>query len=656
MYAASVADPATFWARMARDNITWFRDFTSTSTMGGDLTTGDVRWFADGQLNVCYNCVDRHVAGGRGDEVAIIWEADEPGRAKRYTYAQVLAAVCRIANVLTYWGVKRGDTVAVYMPMIPDLAFAMLACARIGAVHSVVFGGFASHELAVRIDDAKPRVILAGSAGFEGASKVVPYGPLLAKALEAARHRVDAVFMYQRPGAAAPLVAGRDLDWEAEAAAARDGGAREGRAVEWVDANHPQYIIYTSGSTGAPKGVVRDTGGHAVALRYSMGAVFDCWDGDVWWAASDPAWVVGASYMCYAPLLRGCATVMFEGKPVGTPDADAYWRVVRDHGVKAMFTAPTAIRAIKREDPDAHFLRTRGVGALATLFLAGERSDPDTVRWAQAATRVPVIDHYWQTGFGWLVLANCRGLGLFPTRPGSAGSWCPPPCPPTAAAPPPSSSRRTWTSVTRRRRTTALRAAGTPCASVARAPGWVAAVGGSVAAPLPPVARNASAWVVAPGGATQLVSRRCAAGCQRMPVPAAARPPYLLAPDLLRRPRHHLRRATRWRRLWLLTPRVPPPSPSRTGTSTRRRLHRSRCLTGRAAGDTTAAAVAAHHLPCLPPRPPCWRALPCCCLHTLANQHLSRFMCHARWRYHLPTAPWRRAIAATAVVIKSSLW
>jgi propionyl-CoA synthetase len=372
------------------------------------------RWFADGVLNTCFNAVDRHVLAGRGDQAALVYDSAVASCVRTYTYAQMQAGVARIAGMIRNQGVGSGDRVVLYMPMIPEAVFAMLACARLGAVHSVVFGGFAAPELAKRIEDAKPVLTIAASCGIEPA-RVVPYKPLLDAALELAAHRVPRCLVLQRPQLRASLVNGRDRDWAAELNVAEP--------VECVPvaATDPLYILYTSGTTGVPKGVVRDNGGHAVALTWSLTNVFGMKPGEVFWAASDIGWVVGHSYIVYAPLFLGCTTVLYEGKPIGTPDAGAFWRVARDHGVDVLFTAPTAIRAIKREDPQGEHIVRHGTGKLRALFLAGERADPPTLQWAEEYVRVPVIDNWWQTELGWPALATCLGLGERATRPGSAG-------------------------------------------------------------------------------------------------------------------------------------------------------------------------------------------------------------------------------------------
>lgn len=376
------------------------------------------RWFPDGVLNTCHNALDRHVAAGRGDQPALIWDSAMTGQVASFTYTQLLVRVAKVAGALAARGVKKGDRVLIYMPMVPEAVIAMLACARLGAIHSVVFGGFAAAELASRIADAKPRAILSASCGLEP-GRVVAYKPLLDAAIGLSPHAPEFCLILQRPEREAELTEGRDEDWaEAEA---------RGEPIPCVpvSALDPLYILYTSGTTGRPKGVVRDNGGHAVALANSMGMLYGVGVGDVFWAASDVGWVVGHSYIVYGPLLAGCTTIVYEGKPVGTPDAGAFWRVCSQHGVKALFTAPTAIRAIKREDPEGRLLGAYDLARFEALYLAGERCDPDTVVWAEKLLNRPVIDHWWQTETGWAITGNFRGLGLFPTRPGSGGKPSP---------------------------------------------------------------------------------------------------------------------------------------------------------------------------------------------------------------------------------------
>jgi propionyl-CoA synthetase len=407
-YRRSLSDPEGFWGEAARQ-IDWHR---APATILDASSPPFYRWFSDGVMNTCFNALDRHVACGRGDQAALIYDSPVTGVTRQYSYAELLDEVATFAGVLACLGVERGDRVVIYMPMIPQAAVAMLACARIGAVHSVVFGGFAAHELAVRIDDAQPTVVVSASCGIE-VSRVIEYKPILDRALELATHQPAHCVILQRPQARAAMTAGRDVDWDHAMTIASPAECLP------VAATDPLYILYTSGTTARPKGVVRDNGGHAVALRWSMDAIYDTRPGEVFWAASDVGWVVGHSYIVYAPLLAGCTTVLYEGKPVGTPDAGAFWRVIADHKVKALFTAPTAFRAIKKEDPGGVLARRYDLSSLKYLFLAGERLDPETYRWASDLLGIPVVDHWWQTETGWPIAANLRGLEPMPTKPGS---------------------------------------------------------------------------------------------------------------------------------------------------------------------------------------------------------------------------------------------
>ena len=408
VYGRSLSDPEAFWGEAAKA-ITWDREPTVVLDASNPPF---YRWFPDGVLNTCFNAVDRHVAGGRADQVALIYDSPVTNTVRRYTYRELLDEVSRLAGALAGLGVEKGDRVIIYMPMIPEAVFAMLACARLGAIHSVVFGGFAANELATRIDDATPKVVLSASCGIEP-GRVVEYKPLLDGAIDLAEHQVERTVVLQRPQAEAAMVAGRDLDWESLLASAEPADCTP------VAATDPLYILYTSGTTGEPKGVVRDNGGHAVALTWSMRNLYDVAPGEVYWAASDVGWVVGHSYIVYAPLLYGCTTVLYEGKPVGTPDPGAFWRVIQDHDVRVMFTAPTAFRAIKRDDPDAAYLESYDLGNFRALFLAGERCDPDTLHWAEQTLEVPVIDHWWQTETGWPMACNPMGIEPLPIKPGS---------------------------------------------------------------------------------------------------------------------------------------------------------------------------------------------------------------------------------------------
>jgi propionyl-CoA synthetase len=400
-------DPQGFWAEAAEE-VSWVSRWNRVLD---DSNPPFYRWFAGARVNTCYNAVDRHVETGRGSQPALIYDSPVTGTTATLTYADLQEQTARLAGVLRKLGVRTGDRVLIYMPMIPEAAVAMLACARIGAVHSVVFGGFAARELATRIDDAKPRAVLTASCGIEIA-RIVEYKPLLDEAIALSTHKPAATVLLQRPQHAAALGAG-DHDWQEAMAAAEPADCVP------VQATDPLYILYTSGTTGVPKGVVRDNGGHLVALDWSMKNVYGVAPGEVYWAASDIGWVVGHSYIVYAPLIHGCTTVLYEGKPVGTPNAGAFWRVIAEHGVSVLFTAPTAFRAIKREDPQGDLIRKHDLNSLRTLFLAGERADPDTVRWAEQKLGVPVIDHWWQTETGWPIAANCVGLGALPVKHGS---------------------------------------------------------------------------------------------------------------------------------------------------------------------------------------------------------------------------------------------
>jgi propionyl-CoA synthetase len=407
----SIKDPNGFWGDAA-EAIHWYKRWDKVLD---DSNPPFYRWFVGGELNTCYNALDRHVEGGRADQAAMIYDSPVTDTIKTYTYRQLRDEVALFAGALADRGVVKGDRVLIYMPMIPEAVIAMLACARIGAIHSVVFGGFASNELATRINDAKPKLIVSASCGIE-VKRVIPYKPLLDEAIRMSNSdaQPQSCIIYQRPMETAPLTPGRDVDWKEVVAAAKPADCVP------VAATDPLYILYTSGTTGLPKGVVRDNGGHAVALNWSMKAIYNVDAGDVYWAASDVGWVVGHSYIVYAPLLRGCTTILFEGKPVGTPDAGVFWRVIGQHKVRTMFTAPTALRAIKREDPRAELMQKYDLSKFYALFLAGERLDPDTLKWAQKALKVPVIDHWWQTETGWAICANCLGLHPYPVKEGSA--------------------------------------------------------------------------------------------------------------------------------------------------------------------------------------------------------------------------------------------
>ena len=408
VFQQSINDPDGFWGEAARE-IQWTRPW---DTVLDSSRRPFYHWFTGGELNTCYNALDYHVETGRGEQTALIYDSPVTGTVRKFTYKEMLDNVSLFAGALSGLGVTKGDTVVIYMPMIPQAVMAMLACARLGAVHSVVFGGFAANELAIRIDDARPKVIVSASCGIE-VTRVIPYKPLLDGAIDKARHKPEKCVIFQRPQLAADLIGGRDYDWETL--------MKDSSPVDCVPvaATDPLYILYTSGTTGRPKGVVRDNGGHAVALKWSMKNIYNVKPGDVYWAASDVGWVVGHSYIVYAPLLMGCTTILYEGKPVGTPDPGAFWRVIAEHGVNVLFTAPTAFRAIKREDPDAKYLKKYNIGSLRYLFLAGERLDPDTYYWASDILGIPVIDHWWQTETGWPIAANCVGIEALPVKAGS---------------------------------------------------------------------------------------------------------------------------------------------------------------------------------------------------------------------------------------------
>jgi propionyl-CoA synthetase len=412
IHARSLADPEGFWGEAA-EAIDWDRKWDKVLDDSG---APFYRWFAGGMLNTCHNALDRHVEAGRGAQAALIYDSPVTDTIKTYSYAELRDEVAAFAGALAAQGVVKGDRVIVYMPMVPQAAIAMLACARLGAIHSVVFGGFAANELATRIDDAAPKVIVSASCGVEP-SRVVAYKPLLDGAIELARHKPACCIVLQRPMEEAPLIRGRDLEWHEAVAQGTP------QPCVPVAATDPLYILYTSGTTGQPKGIVRDNGGHAVALEWTMKNIYDTEPGEVYWAASDVGWVVGHSYIVYAPLLHGCTTVLYEGKPVGTPDPGAFWRVISQHKVATMFTAPTAFRAIRQQDPEGEHIGRYDLAGYRALFLAGERCDPDTLHWAEQKLKVPVIDHWWQTETGWAIAANCLGIEHLevvagsPTRP-----------------------------------------------------------------------------------------------------------------------------------------------------------------------------------------------------------------------------------------------
>ena len=408
-YQASIDNPATFWAEKARQ-IDWYKP--STNVLSVD-EHGIHRWFADGELNTCYLALDYHVDNGRAEQTALIYDSPVTNQQKKFTYRELRDEVALCAGMLKAHGVEKGDRVVIYLPMIPEALISMLACARLGAVHSVVFGGFAPPELAVRLDDATPKVLLTASCGIE-IDRVIEYKPIVDKAIELASHKPGSCIVLQRPQATASMQAGRDIDWQQAMADA------EPAACVPVKGTDPLYILYTSGTTGKPKGVVRENGGHAVAMKYSMSAIYDIEPGEVYWAASDVGWVVGHSYIVYGPLIHGCTTVLYEGKPIMTPDAGAFWRVISEHGVKALFTAPTAFRAIRKEDPEAKLARQYDLSCLQTIFAAGERLDPPTYEWLAETFEVPVLDHWWQTETGWAIAANLHGLESMPVKSGSS--------------------------------------------------------------------------------------------------------------------------------------------------------------------------------------------------------------------------------------------
>lgn len=412
VHARSLVDPQGFWAEAATE-IDWIEPpktiFDASQGVYG-------RWFTGGVVNTCYNALDRHVERGRADQVALIHDSPLTGSATKFTYAELLAEVQALGAIMQDFGVAKGDRVILYMPMVPEAVVAMLACARIGAVHSVVFGGFAAKELATRIDDAQPKLILSASCGIEP-GRIVQYKPLLDEAIKLASSKPKACIVLQRPQLTCDLTPGRDYDWASLRRKAMNDGKKA--ACVPVAATDPLYILYTSGTTGIPKGVVRDNGGHLVAVKWSMFNLYGVKPGEVWWCGSDIGWVVGHSYIIYGPLLHGATSIMYEGKPVGTPDAGAFWRVISEHKAVAFFTAPTAFRAIRKEDPEGKFIRQYDLSKFRTLFLAGERADPPTVEWAEQQLKVPVIDHWWQTETGWCIAGNPVGLGMLPVKHGS---------------------------------------------------------------------------------------------------------------------------------------------------------------------------------------------------------------------------------------------
>ena len=408
MFDRSLQHPEEFWGEIA-ESVHWYKKWDKVLD---DSDKPYYRWFTGAEVNTCYNALDLHVESGRADQLAIIYDSAMTGEVHKYTYRQLRDETARFAGALANLGVEHGSRVVIYMPMIPETVIAILACARLGAIHSVVFGGFAAAELAVRIDDAKPTVIVSASCGLEP-GRTVEYKPLLDQAISLAQHKCDACVVYQRPQAEAKMTEGLDHDWHDVMSCA------EPAPCVPVLATDPLYILYTSGTTGAPKGVVRDNGGHIVSLKWSMKNIYGVDPGEVWWSASDVGWVVGHSYIIYAPLFAGNTSILFEGKPVGTPDPGTFWRIISDHDVKALFTAPTAFRAIKKEDPNGEYLKNYDLSGFRTLFLAGERTDPDTLHWAEHKLKVPVIDHWWQTETGWAICANSIGIEQLPIKEGS---------------------------------------------------------------------------------------------------------------------------------------------------------------------------------------------------------------------------------------------
>jgi propionyl-CoA synthetase len=409
IFKRSIQDPAGFWGDAAKD-IDWYKKWDKVLD---DSNKPFYRWFTGGELNSCYNALDRHVKAGRANQIALIYDSPVTNTIQKFTYDELLDMVAQFAGALQGLGVARGDTVIIYMPMIPEAVVAMLACARLGAVHSVVFGGFAPHELAIRIDDAKPKIIISASGALE-VKRIIEYKPLLDKAIELSAYKPEKCIIYQRNFVKASLIKGRDLDWEQLVSKSRPADCVP------VQATDPLYILYTSGTTGVPKGIVRDNGGHAVALRWSLENIYDTKPGEVFWAASDVGWVVGHSYIVYGPLFSGCTTILYEGKSVGTPNPGSFWRIISQHKVKTLFTAPTAFRAIKKEDPIGEYVKQYDLSGFKYLFLAGERLDPDTWNWASHLLNKPVIDHWWQTETGWPITANCMGIEPFPIKPGSS--------------------------------------------------------------------------------------------------------------------------------------------------------------------------------------------------------------------------------------------
>ncbi len=409
IYEKSLKNPEQFWKEISEE-IFWFKK--PTKILSKD-SPPFYKWFTDGVTNTCYNALDVHIDQGRGDKTALIYDSPITGNKKQYTYKELKAQVSKFAGALSNHGINKGDRVIIYMPMIPEAVVAMLACGRIGAIHSVVFGGFASNELASRIDDSKAKLLVTASCGFEP-GRTVEYKPLVDEALKLANHKPDKTILFQRKGHEVKLEAPKEISWDEALSDAKDAECVE------MNSNEFAYILYTSGTTGVPKGIVRDIGGHIVALKWTMKNIYNIDTDDVWWSASDIGWIVGHSYIVYAPLFKGCTTVLFEGKPVGTPDAGAFWKIISEYNVKSLFTAPTAFRAIKKEDPDGKFFSKYDLSKFEALFLAGERADPDTIKWAETLLKVPVIDHWWQTETSWAISSNCTGIEMMKTKYGSA--------------------------------------------------------------------------------------------------------------------------------------------------------------------------------------------------------------------------------------------
>ncbi len=409
IYKTSITNPEEFWQKVSGD-VFWFKK--PTQILNKDKPPF-YKWFCDGTTNTCYNALDIHIDQGRGDKTALIYDSPITGNKKKFTYSKLKEKVSKFAGALKNQGITKGDRVIIYMPMIPEAVIAMLACGRIGAIHSVVFGGFASNELASRIDDSKAKLLVTASCGFEP-GRTVEYKPLVDEALKLASHKPEKIILYQRSGHEVKLNAPKEISWDESLANAKDMDCVE------MNANDFAYILYTSGTTGIPKGIVRDIGGHIVALKWTMKNIYNINMDDIWWSASDIGWIVGHSYIVYAPLFKGCTTVLFEGKPVGTPDAGAFWKIISEYKVKSLFTAPTAFRAIKKEDPEGKFFSKYDLSSFESLFLAGERADPDTIKWAETLLKVPVIDHWWQTETSWAISSNCTGIEMQKTKYGSA--------------------------------------------------------------------------------------------------------------------------------------------------------------------------------------------------------------------------------------------